>query len=353
MRTCFDHRQPVARAHAQAPDHTCRHSAPAVHFGARSQGRSALGWLRAAATVSAGWVVACSGGTSGPAPAKRLELGGVPFGAAISASGRAWITLDSLNQVRQVDPGSGTAIGSPVATADVPTSIALTGAGTLAFVGNQDGHSVSVINTSSNAVQATIPFGTSVLGVLVPPGDSLLLVGTDYASLYLVRISTLAVIDSFPVPGVSSMAMRGDTTVFANEVFVGAVAEINLRTRQLVRTLNVGGAPQGVAVSPDGGTLYLANEIAQLQFWDLSSGTLATAVPLPGGGGFGLARRPSNGRLYVTSGWIGSRVTIIDPSTRLVVDSIQTGGFPRRIAFTADGSVGIVTNEAGWVDFIR
>jgi hypothetical protein len=32
---------------------------------------------------------------------------------------------------------------------------------------------------------------------------------------------------------------------------------------------------------------------------------------------------------------------------------IVTGGIPRRIAFTADGSVGIVTNEGGWIDFIR
>ncbi len=310
-------------------------------------------WLHASALAAASWMMACSGGTSGPAPASRLALGGIPFGAAISASGRAWVTLDSLNQVQQVDPGSGAVIGSPLATANLPTSIALTSAGTLAFVGNQGSDNVTVINTSTNAVQGTIPFGTSVLGVLVPPGDSLLLVGTDIASLYLLRISTLAVIDSFPVPGVSAMATRGDTTVFANEVFSGVVAEINLRTRQVVRTLNVGGRPQGVVVSPDGGTLYLANEIGQLQFWDLSSGTLATAVLLPGGGGFGLARRPSDGRLYVSSSYIGRRVTVVDPSTRLIVDSIATGGVPRRVAFTADGSVGIVTNEAGWVDFIR
>ncbi len=220
-------------------------------------------------------------------------------------------------------------------------------------MGNQGSSSVSVISTSTNAVTGTIPITGTVLTVLVTPGDSLLLVASDAGRLYIVRLSTSAVVDSVPVPIANALVMRGDTTVFASEQFTGGVAEINLRTRTVVRTLNAGGVPQGVLVASNGTTLYLANEIGQLQIWNLTTGTMSGHVNLPGGGGFALAQDPTTGLLYVSTSYYGSRVHVIDPATQRIVRVIMTGGTPRRIAFAPDGSVGIVANEGGWIDYIK
>jgi DNA-binding beta-propeller fold protein YncE len=69
--------------------------------------------------------------------------------------------------------------------------------------------------------------------------------------------------------------------------------------------------------------------------------------------GFGLARNPANGRLYVSTSYFGRAVHEIDPVTRTIVRTIATDGSPRRIAFDATGSLALVTNESGWIDVIR
>jgi len=240
-----------------------------------------------------------------------------------------------------------------VGVGDTPTSVAVNQAGTRAYVGNQNGRSVAVINTATNAVLATIPINASVMGLFVTPGDSLLLVGTDSSKVYVVRTSSASVIDSIPAPIVNAMVMRGDTTVFASAPFAGVVGELNLRTRQLVRTLPVGGIPQGLALAANGTQLYLANEVGQFQVWDLASVSLVGYVDLPGGGGYGLARNPTTGLVYVGTSYIGSRVHVIDPAARQILRVIMVGGTPRRIAFAPDGSVGVVANENGWVDYIK
>ncbi len=115
----------------------------------------------------------------------------------------------------------------------------------------------------------------------------------------------------------------------------------------------IGGYPQELIVSPHGDQLYIANEAGSVQTLDLASGTVVSTIPLLGGGGFAMARNPANGLLYVSTGYFSSTVWVIDPATPTIVRRIITGGVPRRIAFNAAGTVGIVANEANWVDFIR
>jgi YVTN family beta-propeller protein len=283
----------------------------------------------------------------------RVAVDGAPFALGIFSATGGIVAQKDASTVQQLDLTNHQTVGSPLTVGTTPTSVAINGAGTRAYIGNQSSANVSVVNTATGAVVSTITLNGSILTVHVVPGDSLLLVGTDVGQLYLVRLATSAKADSFPVYYTNAIAMRGDTTVFANNFSNGTIAEINLRTRLVVRTLTVGGVPQGMIVSPDGQTLYLANETGSVQFWDLTTGTLATSVSLPGYGGYGLGRDPATGLLYVSTSYIGSRVHVIDPATHQIVRRIMVGGTPRRFAFTADGSVGIVANEGGWVDVIK
>ncbi len=303
------------------------------------------------------YVVAASGGGRDSvritAVVARLPVTRTPFAVVMLSGGAAFVTRLDTATVYRLNLGAMTGAAS-VAVGSTPSSIALNKAGTQAYVGNQGSNSVSVINPASDAVTSTLNFSGTVLSVGVPPGDSLLLVGTDNGKLYIVRLASLTVSDSIPVPSyTNSLAFRGDTTVFANSVAAGTVAEINLRTRTVVRTLTIGGIPQALLVSANGSQLYVANEVGQLQIWNLASGTLVNGIPLPGGGGFSLARNPATGLLYVGTSYFGQRIHVIDPVSQTIVRTILTGGTVRRIAFLPDGSIGIAANEAGWVDFIK
>ena len=154
--------------------------------------------------------------------------------------------------------------------------------------------------------------------------------------------------------GRAGVAIARDTLLYVSTHWTGTIVEINLRTRTHERTFEVGGIPQKLVVSPDGTELYIANESGYIQFWDLDTGLqIGSYLTLPAAA-YGLARRPTNGLLYATSAYFGcGYMYVIDPVARTVVYSAVVGGSTRHVVFSADGSIGLVPNEADWVDFIK
>lgn len=319
---------------------------------------------RLTTAIALALLAACD--VSGPSKeASRVDLAGRPFGVAVSATGVTYVTKFAANAVARMDlPGQ--EITATISVGAGPSSVAFDATGDRAYVGNQMDGTVSVIDVGSNTVVRTLAFQGSVMGVAVAPGDTLLLVGTDLAIVYLVRLPSLTVADSVALPlsafavFTNAMVVR-DTLVYASCPTAGAVAIVNLRTRQFVRTLNTGGVPQGLVLAADGAELFLANEIGEVQVWDLASGTLKRAIALPlgdstsgvGGGGYGLAQNPVSGLLFVSTSYYGRRVVVVDPAAGKVVRTIETGGIPRRLGFPSASAVGVVANEFGWVDVIR
>src|ERR1700730_6312957 len=90
-----------------------------------------------------------------------------------------------------------------------------------AYITNQGSNNVSVIDTATNTVIATIPVGSDPYAVAVSP---------DGSKVYVAN-------------------------VLSNNVSVIATA-----TNTVIATVTVGLQPAGVAVSPDGSNVYLANE---------------------------------------------------------------------------------------------
>jgi YVTN family beta-propeller protein len=281
----------------------------------------------------------------------RIIVGEATFGTSVSGSGAAFVTQMFSSSVTRIDPTAGTFSGA-IPVGDLPTSVTFNQAGDRAFVGNQDGHSVSMVDVATNAVIGTLPITGSALSVAVAPGDSLLLVGTDVGKLYFVRLPALTLADSVPVAFYTNAIAFRDTLAFVNSVDQAAITVINLKTRASVGSFVVGNAPRGLLVSANGAELYVANEVGQLQYWSIATRAKVGSTTLTGGGGFEVARNPANGYLYVSTSYYGRRVHVINPATRAVVRVIVTGGVPRRIGFTSSG-LGIVANEGGWVDIIQ
>lgn len=196
------------------------------------------------------------------------------------------------------------------------------------------------------------PSGDAFVSITAP-GDSLLYVSTNANKIYVIRLSTGAAVDSIAIPSPAIFFVARGDSLYASLTFSGTVLEISFVTRAVLRTLTVGGKPQGILISPNGAELYAVDEGGLLRIHSLATNSSLGSVQLPGGGGSAIARNPVNGLLYVTTAFFGTGIHVINAGSRTVVKSIDVGGDPRRIAFTSSGSIGIVANQSGWVDFIR
>ena len=164
---------------------------------------------------------------------------------------------------------------------------------------------------------------------------------------------TRAVVDSVAVGDAPNALVfgRGDTLLYVSSFLGGTVAEISVSgALAIARTFTLGGKPQGMALSPDGSKLYVANESGVLDVVDIASGTVTAPVSL-GGSGFGLAMTPDTLQLYVTL--LSGGVAVVDRASLSVTRTIPTGGQPRRVVFSPDGLTAVIADQAGSVIFIR
>jgi YVTN family beta-propeller protein len=296
-----------------------------------------------------------SGPTNQPVLGDRVNLVGQPYGAAISSTGVAYITLGSAAKLARANLPS-EAFVPAVNVGSAPSEVAFNSTSSLAYVTNQLSHTVGIVEVASNLQIDTIPVNGDPFEVIVQPGDSIIYVSTNVNRVYGIRLANKALVDSFPTPAIGNGMLIRDTLLYVSTHTGGTVIEFNLRTRAVTRTFTVGGTPQKMAISPDGQFLYIANQAGYVQFWNRITGVqIGGNLMLTGPGdlAYGIALRPTTGKLYVTTAYFGGgRVYVVDPSTRTIVDTVTAGGSTRRVVFDAHG-VGFIPNEAGWVDFIN
>jgi YVTN family beta-propeller protein len=128
----------------------------------------------------------------------------------------------------------------------------------------------------------------------------------------------------------------------------GSVTEVDMKTMTVLRTFNIGGRPHGLAISPNGSTLYAADLAdGRVKAIDVASGTVTASTQLEGA--FGIAISPDGSTLYVTA---GAKVGVLSAATLTVTKVLDTGGTPRQIVVAPDGATAYSANEAGWVDII-
>jgi YVTN family beta-propeller protein len=105
----------------------------------------------------------------------------------------------------------------------------------------------------------------------------------------------------------------------------------------------------GIAVSPDGASVYVTNEIENsLSVIDAVTNQVTATIPLGAGGPIAVAVSPDSTRVYVVMGSLTTAVKVIDTSTLAVVSSIPLGATQARgIAITPDGGRLYVSKYGG------
>ncbi len=282
----------------------------------------------------------------------RATLTGNPFGVAISAGGAVYATQLDGSVSRADIPGFD--FTTTIPGGGQPNGVTFNAAGTLAYVAGLGGNTIIEIDVATNTPVATIPGINGIpFDVLLSPDEQTLYVGTVASRVDVVDVASRTVVSSITLVAFANHLARHPTQplLYAAMPDASAVAEIDMTTNTLSRTITVGGKPQALQLSPDGSLLYFADEErGGVRVWDLNAGVEVGAVNASPG--FGLRMTPDGTRLFLSS-FAAGRVYEIDRVGLVVILQYEVGGGPRRVAISPDGTTVAIANQAGWVDYIQ
>jgi YVTN family beta-propeller protein len=195
-----------------------------------------------------------------------------------------------------------------------------------AYVTNEDGESVSVLDTDKAEVVATVNVGKRPRGLKL---------SHDGKELY-VAVSGL--------PKCPPSVPDEECAKLKRDVNADGIAVIDTTTLKLSKLLKSGSDPEQFDVSHDGKQLFIANEDSgTLTVVNVSTGAIDKSVPVgkePEG-----VRVTPDGRWIVVTSEEGNAIYVVDPHSFNVVKSVSVGKRPRDVAFTPDGKTAYISGE--------
>jgi YVTN family beta-propeller protein len=218
-----------------------------------------------------------------------------------------------------------------IRTGTFPQDLAVTPDGSQLWVANtgpqtqpDSATSVSVIDTATNKVTATIPTEGSPTQVAFSPDGAKAYVATA-DGLYTFSTKTLTktgFISGLGEP--HSVAVAPDGTLYVTDTDGNSVKVIS-PSGQVTATIGVGQLPWDVVVSADGKTAYVANpDSDSVSVISTATNAITSTISVSGDPDT-LGLTPDGSQL-----WIGQRslayITLLDTKTATVVGSLNLGG---------------------------
>ncbi|MBI1815238.1 MAG: YncE family protein [Deltaproteobacteria bacterium] len=197
----------------------------------------------------------------------------------------------------------------------------------MAYVSNSGDNTISVIDTSTNTVTATIPVGSSPGALAVSPDGAQVYVanrgdGVSPGSLTVVSTASNSVIATVPVginpAGVT--ALSDGSRVYVNNRGDNTVSVIDTASDTVTNALPVGMSPLGLAALPNGSRVYVGNLFSNtISVIDTNSDTVTVTIPFSSP--TFIAIRPDGGRAFVGTPY--AKVAVIDTASNTVTDAVN------------------------------
>jgi DNA-binding beta-propeller fold protein YncE len=197
------------------------------------------------------------------------------------------------------------------------------------YVDNDAGNSLTPINPRTGHVGQPIPVADPYNLYFTPDGRFAIVVAERLQRLDFRNPTTMRLVHSLSVPqcrGVDHMDFSANGRyAFASCEFSSEMIEVDLRTQRVIRTLLLDGgraSPQDVKLSPDGRTIYAADQING-GLWEIDPRSFRVLGFLhTGAGAHGLYPSRNDRYLYVSNRAAGS-ISVVSFRTRRVVKTWQ------------------------------
>src|SRR5579871_5087054 len=196
--------------------------------------------------------------------------------------------------------------------------------GYTAYISNEKGNTVSVIDTDKWAVTATIKVGQRPRGIeFTRDGKFVMVAVGDDDTIQVIDANTQKVVDTLPSgpdPELFTQDPAGQLLYVANEND-NTVTVIDIQKRTLLGNIQVGVEPEGMTVSPDGKVLINTSETTNMaHFIDTSTREVVANVLVDSRPRFADFKHDGS-ELWVSSE-ISGTVSIIDPVKHVVTGKV-------------------------------
>ena len=271
-------------------------------------------------------------------------VSGVAYGVDVSAAGLIMVS-GSVTSRATLANRVFTSITTPTGFQYAP---AIAVSGSSAWVSGLPDFQISEVNATTGALLGTVTGATGANYFMLrfnATGTRLYASGSG--RFVVINPSTRAAERDMSTQsqGLSLALNPVGTTVFVGGY--GPIEEINPATGATRVVTSEGNT--NFAISPDGQRLYLVSEAdPAIKVIQVSNGALLKTIPV-GCAGWGIAVTPDGQKLYDTC---NGTIFIIDLATD-AVQPIAVGGTLRRTAFSVDGLTAVITNADLGVHFIR
>ena len=238
------------------------------------------------------------------------------------------------NSVSIIDTATNTVEKTTIPVGNVPYSIAVAPDGSAVYVTNFDnsqgvvGNTVSVIDTATNQVVATVTVGNGPISVAVTPDSKFAYVSNEVdGSVSVIDTATNTVtttIQNVTVPWGIAITPNGADVYVANVTDPGMVTVITESNNQIATTVSLGATADATlagAITPDGASGYFVNDVSNnVSVVNIASNKVVATVPV-GMEPFSVASSTDGSLVYV--GDIGDNlVSVIQTSNNQVTATI-------------------------------
>lgn len=269
-------------------------------------------------------------------------------GEALAWTGQplAYVANGGSNTVSVIDTGSNEVMAT-IPGFNNPSWVAVAPDGGHVYVTNNG--SVSVIETTTDTIVATVLVGSFPSGVTVTPNGRYVYVSSqeiypEAGSISVIDTGTNEVVSTIQgVINPQNIAVAPDgRNIYAVEgnegSSPGSVLVIDTRTNKVAATLPAGDFPAAIAVAPNGKYVYVTDNIpGSVSVIETKSGKVTATVPV-GDGPLGMTVAPDGKHLYVASNYgYPTNFSGIDTKNDMVETAALLEGSPFGLAVTPDG----------------
>jgi YVTN family beta-propeller protein len=223
------------------------------------------------------------------------------------------------------------------------------------FVTNSKGNSVSVIDSATNAVTATVHVGSGPLGAAITPNGHFVYVSNHGSNnVSVINAATNTVVATVAVglqPIGTAIAPNGQDVYVANHG-LNNVSEIATATNTVVATVPVGSGPFPVAINPNGQQVYVAGtESHEMSVIATATNTVVATVKLPKSDPHWIAVAPSGQTAYVANDIVNgaSTINVVNLATDKVTSTFTNGSAAENhfegMAISNDGTTAYVSDH--------